>query len=385
MVRIAVRDGGGKRQNRTIGTYRTKREAEKAERDALSLLERGTLLDPEQTTIAELLDTWLGSKKGSISANSIQDYESACRLHIKPAIGKIKVQKITPERLQSEYTKWQEGGMSARMVHRCHIVLSQALAQAVRFGMVHRNIALDVTKPSLNRGKHSVWTPEEVRAFLRAADNRPILVRTGKEAYDKEFKTRPDDLTPLWHFLVLEGMRRGEALGLRWADVNWARNVVHISQTVAPDKSDRGKAIVQQRTKTNAGARTVKLSRQTIEALTAHRDRQRFVRQAAGESWIDHDLIVSTALGAPVNPTNVSRSFHRLVQQANLPRIRVHDLRHSSATLLLRQGVPAKIVSERLGHAGVGITMDLYSHVTPDMQDLAAEAMSALMDESLNA
>jgi integrase len=178
-------------------------------------------------------------------------------------------------------------------------------------------------------------------------------------------------------------MRRGEALGLRWQDVNWERGAVHISQTVAPDKSNKGKAIIQQRTKTSSGSRSVKLSRQTIAALTEHRDRQRFERQAAGDTWQTHDLIVCTALGNPINPNNVTRSYNRLVELAGVNRIRVHDLRHTAATILLRAGIPAKIVSERLGHASVGITMDLYSHVTPDMQDSAAEAISEIMDKAI--
>ncbi|CAN0422643.1 unnamed protein product, partial [Phaeothamnion confervicola] len=187
-----------------------------------------------------------------------------------------------------------------------------------------------------------------------------------------------DDLSPLWHLLVLEGMRRGEALGLRWSDVNWERGTAHLSQTVIPDKSNKGAAIIRQGTKTNAGSRTVRLTAETLTALKAHKKRQAETRLKAA-TWEDNDLIVCTSLGTPINPNNVSRSFERLVTLAGVPRIRVHDLRHTSATMLLRAGVPAKIVSERLGHASVGITMDLYSHVTPDMQDGAAEAISNIL------
>ena len=127
--------------------------------------ERGTLIDPATMTFAELLDICLATKKGNISPNSMQDYERAARLHIKPGIGFGKVQKLTPDRLQAEYAACQAAGMSPRMVHRCHIVLSQALAQAVRFGLIHHNIAQDVTGPSLSRGKPNVWglAPAEVR------------------------------------------------------------------------------------------------------------------------------------------------------------------------------------------------------------------------------
>jgi integrase len=186
-------------------------------------------------------------------------------------------------------------------------------------------------------------------------------------------------MAPLWYFLAVEGMRRGEALGLRWQDVNWERGTVHISQTVAPDKSDRGRAVIQQGAKTNADARSVRLTGETIAVLKAHRDRQAFQRQAAGDSWQDHGLIVCTGTGTPINPNNVTRSYNRLVMLSGVPRIRVHDMRHTAATMLLRAGVSAKIVSERLGHATIAITLDTYSHVLPDMQDVAAEAMSALL------
>jgi integrase len=364
----------GRRQNKTVGTYRTKKEAEKAERDALTQQERGTLVDPKTTTIAELLDAWLATKAGSVSPNSHKDYEIAIRRHLKPAFGNVRAQRLAPAQVQARYDAWTAGGMSARMIHRCHIVLSQALAQGLRFGIVTRNVSADVDKPSIARSKPQVWTPDEVSAFLSASLARPILTRAGNTG-----KTRPDDLTPLWHFLVLEGMRRGEALGLRWSDVNWDRGAVHISQTIIPDKSNKGAALIRPRTKTSAGARSVKLTRDTLAVLEAHRDRQRFQRQAAGDAWHDHDLIICTSTGTPVNPNNVARSYTRLLIRSGVRAIRVHDMRHTAATMLLRAGVPAKIVSERLGHAGVGITLDLYSHVTPDMQDEAAEAISAIL------
>ncbi len=364
----------GRRKRITVGTYRTKKEAEKGQRNALTAQENGLLVDPKTTTIAELLDAWLATKASSLSPNSHTDYEIAIRRHLKPAFGNAKAQRITPSQVQAQYDAWQARGMSARMVHRCHVVLSQALAQAVRFGIVPHNVCTDVEKPTIHQAKPAVWTPEEAAAFLSASLTRPVLHRGGASGI-----VRPDELTPLWHFLLLEGMRRGEALGLRWADVNWDRGAIHISQTVVSDKGNRGAAIIRSRTKTNTGARTVKLTRETLAVLEAHRDRQRFQRQAMGNRWQNHDLVICTSTGAPVNPNNVTRSYNRLMILAGVPRIRVHDLRHTAATLLLRAGVQPKLVSERLGHASVGITMDLYSHVTPDMQDAAAEAMSAVL------
>jgi integrase len=186
-----------------------------------------------------------------------------------------------------------------------------------------------------------------------------------------------DSLAPLWHLLLLEGMRRGEALGLRWQDVNWDRGTAHIVQSVRAGIA-KGEAIIQPRTKTQSGSRTVRLTARTIAALRHHRSAQAECRLAA-VTWCDHDLIVCTSKGTPVNPANVRRSFDLIVKRAALPRITPHGLRHTHATMLLGQGVPAKVVSERLGHASIGVTLDTYSHVLPDMQDTAADAMDTIM------
>jgi integrase len=362
-VRIAsMNPATGKRQNTTIGTYRTKKEAEKAERDALVQQERGTLVDPKKTTLAELLDTWLQSKAGTITPNSYKDYEITIRRHVKPALGTVKAQTLTPAQLQAQFTAWRDAGLQPRTMARCHSVLNQALSQAVDWGIVSRNVCTMVKKPAIAKRPATVWSKVEWREFLREA--------------------RRDPLAPLWFFLAVEGMRRGEALGLRWSDVNWERGTVHIAQSVVPDRNNKGKALIQPRAKTASGSRTVRLTPDTLAILEAHCDRQRFFRQAAGDGWHDHDLIVSTSIGTPVNPNNVTRSYDRLVILSGVPRIRVHDMRHTAATLLLRDGNHAKLVSERLGHATIAITLDTYSHVLPDMQDEAAASMSRMLAEA---
>lgn len=375
-VRIHATDPvTGKRENKTVGTFHTKREAEAAEREAVTRHERGTLVDPARVTVRDVLAKWQASKAGTISPNSLKDYEITIRRHILPALGSAQVQKLTPGTVQAQFLAWQEAGLKPRVLARIHSILSQTFTYGLEVEQcVYRNIMDAVKRPTLPRRQATVWTPDDVRTFLDTAMHRPILTRAGDTG-----KTRPDDLSPLWHFLALEGMRRGEALGLRWRDVNWQRGTVHISQTVVADKADRGKAIIQPRAKTAAGARTVKLTRETLDVLRDHRDRQAFTRRAAGDAWQDLDLIVCTSTGTPINPNNVTRSFQRLVMLAGLPLIRVHDLRHGAATMLLRAGASPKIVSERLGHANIGITLDTYSHVLPDMQGQAADAMDALM------
>ena len=359
-VRIATTDPAtGRRRNVTIGTWRRKKDAEAAEREALLKRDRGTLLDPRTTTIAELLDEWLKVKAGAISPNTTKDYEIVCRVHLKPALGNIRVQALKADRVQSQYATWGQAGMSARMIRGCSMRLSQALDYAIKVGLIYANVVRQTERPSLTRSKPSVWTVDELRRFLGEADR--------------------DTLAPLWRLLAGEGLRRGEALGLRWADINWERGTAHIVQTVTANKNDRGRALIQQRTKTASGARSVRLTAETIAALQWHRKRQAEQRLRAVD-WQDNDLIVTTANGTPIAPGgNVQRSFDAIVKRAGLRRIRVHDLRHTHATLLLLAGVPAKVVSERLGHASIGITLDTYSHVLPAMQDEAADAFSRIL------
>lgn len=384
-------------------SFATRTEANKAGREAAHQKDRGTFLNPSTATVGDVLDIWHSFKTSEgVTANSLRDFESVIRRYIKPALGTVPVQSLTTLKVEHTYDNWRDGqfedvaplnpdrpgrqragkGLSPSLRTRCHMVLSQALDYAVRKGLVYRNVAKEAKKPRAVRPVLNVWNPDEVRRFLNLSVNRPVTFRQSAKpgVEPKDFGTRPDELTPIWHLLALEGLRRGEALGLRWKDFNEDRGTIHISQTVVADKSNRGAAVVQSRTKTKTGARTVKLTPDTFDLLQARQtertDRARF----AGVTLNGNDLIVCTATGGPVNPSNVSRSFERLVKLAGLPRIRVHDLRHSAATMLLRAGIPAKIVSERLGHAKVSITLDTYSHVLPDMQGDAADAMSRIVN-----
>jgi len=378
-VRVAVRDAEGKRQNRTIGTYPTKKAAQKAERDALTMRDSGTLVTPSTATVADVLDDWLRSKAGQVSSNSLADYEQVVRLHVKPALGSGKAQALTAARIQRQYDAWRDAGLSARMVRGCHMRLSQAFDQAERHGIVHRNPCRAGNPPRLERSTVQTWSVAEVTAFLDAAAHRPALNRGGDTG-----RRAPDPLWPVWPLLALEGLRKGEALGLRWRDVDLDRGTASIAQTVSADKANAGRVIIQPRAKTAAGSRVVRLTPQTLAALKDHRKRQNAARLAAA-AWEDNDLIVCTGRGTPVNPGgNVNRSFDAILKAALLPdgtrprRIRIHDLRHTAATLLLGAGVPAKVVQERLGHATINITLDLYAHVGEDMQTSAAAAMGNL-------
>jgi len=354
----------GERKRVTVGTYRTKKEAEAAERMALKNRDEGLIVDRSRESVSDLLDRWLSTMKETVTDQTLKGYEIAARVHVKPAIGQAKVQDLKHADVQALVSSWRDDEVTTRgpkTIRAGISVLKQAFDQAKNERLVIVNPVDGVKLPAVKRRKYlKVWSPAEVARFLEVS--------------------RDDRLTPLWHLLVLEGMRRSEALGLRWSDLNWLENdrvTAHISQTAIADNTRGGRVLLTERTKTDAGARSVLLTAETVAALKRHKDAQAFTRKKAAGNWIEHDLIVCTSLGTPVDPNHIKRNQARIMNAADVSRLTTHDLRHTAATTMLLAGVPVKMVSEKLGHASVTITMDLYSHVLPNMQQMAADAMDS--------
>lgn len=363
---------GGRGTRVTIGTFRTMRLARKAERDAQDQIEAGTftLTPPEPpvvVTVADIVDTWFELKKREVTANSAAGYEAAIRLHLLPALGTRPAGELTHDEIQNTVNGWEDAGIGAQTINRCMLVLRGALGRQVRQGALPFNPASEIVKPSPKKRRElTIWTPAQAARFLEAADKDP--------------------LGPFWRFTLLEGMRRGEALGLRWADIQWGKDeataVAFIRQTVVADLSKGGQALVQPRAKTRASERAVDLTLPTVQALKAHRDRQRFLRQTAGEVWQDSGLIVTNTLGGPLNPSNVKAHRERLIATAKVPPITTHDLRHIAATVMLAAGTSPALVSRKIGHSSIQTTVDTYGHVMVSDQAAANAAMTAYLDRA---
>jgi len=369
-VRVDIRDPATHARKRyTIGTYRLRKEAERREREALDQIEMGTFnpAPPEPVkvlTVADVVDVWYQTKRRTIEANTASGYESAIRLHLLPALGTIPVLALTHDDVQRQSNHWQDAGMGAQLIHRCMLVLRASLARQVNVGSLPYNAADGVEKPSVKK-RHdlTIWTPNQMAAFLEAVQSNVLF--------------------PFWHLTLLEGMRRSEALGLRWSDVRWNADetaaTAHIVQTVIAEQGNGGKALIQGRTKTKAGARSVVLTAGTIAALKVHRDRQRFQRLKLADVWGDHDLIVTNAIGGVVNPSVVKTNRIRLMEAAGVPQVTTHDLRHIAATVMLTAGTAPVIVSQKIGHSSVATTADTYGHVMPSDQSSANDAMAAYL------
>jgi integrase len=320
-------------------------------------------------TVAEYLDRWLRDYVATNTApKTEQTYREIAKRHLVPAFGALELVALRPAHIQAFYGRMLrsgrvdgKGGLSARSVLRYHQVIHAALHQAVRWQLLVRNPADAVEPPRAERREVMGLKPGQVRALFAAADMTPIghLVRTA----------------------VLTGLRRGELLGLRWSDVDMDRAVLHVQQTA---QRITGRGVIFRQPKTRLSRRAVALSPDAVAVLRAHRREQLEERLLAGPAYGDRDLVFASAIGTSLEAGTITRTWTRILAVAGVGHVRWHDLRHAHATLLLRQGVHPKIVSERLGHASVGITLDTYSHVLPGLQAAAAAALDlALAEEDI--
>jgi integrase len=278
------------------------------------------------------------------------------RVHVISTLGKIPLAKLTPQRLQALYADRLASGRSPTTVRSIHAVLHTALEAAVKWGLVARNVSDLVSAPRPHRKEMLVLNRDQARTFLDIAQG--------------------DRLQALYVTALTCGMREGELLALRWRDVDLEAGHLQVRNTL---QKLPGQPPVIAPVKTDYSRRKINLSATAAEALGAHRTRQIEERLAKGPAWEDWELVFCTTTGTPLNGKSLlQRGLRPLLKRADLPPLRVHDLRHSCATLLLLQGVHPKIVSEMLGHASVAITLQIYSHVLPDMQKQATEAMDRL-------
>lgn len=347
-VRIWVNDPHtGTRRIQTVGTYASKTAAQREGARAVDERERGTLLQPKDTTVSELLDVWLAQElPKTVRPENQETYRIVVNKHVKPALGSIPVQRLTVQAIEAFYGSLSDAGYSPSLVRKCHLRLSSSLKLAKRWGWIAENPCDVATVPKNTSKQPEVWTPGETAKFLAVAAG--------------------DGLHPYWSLAVETGARTSELLGLSWSDLDVERGTIAIGHRAV--RLLRGTPILKDGGKTDAGRRTIRLTGGSLEALIAHRDRQRCLRRRATD-WVDHDLIFPTSSGRPVNPSHIRRSFDRLVRQAGVKRLTPHGLRKSHITWLIAGGANVKAVAARVGHRDITTTLRTYTALTTSMQD----------------
>jgi integrase len=357
-------DRTGAKRQKWVGGFATKKLAEEALTEALERVRTGNWADPGPMTVGEFCEQWLRGMKPTIRAKTHESYTSMLTHHVVENIGKVKLANLKPHQISGLYADLMESGsrrgkkpkgLSPKTVNYVHRIFRHAMSDAVRWGLLTKNPVDLVDPPRAPRKEMRAWTPEEARRFIDHAQD--------------------DRLCGLWVLLISTGMRRGEACGLKWADVDLDKGTAAIRRSL----STVGYEVVEEEPKTVKSRRLVALDRTTVEVLRAHRKRQLEERMLIGPGWDKRDFVFTRADGTPLHPDDVSKVFAKTLKQLDLPRIRLHDLRHTSATMALAAGVHPKIVSERLGHATVSMTLDIYSHVVHSMQEEAAERIGDVL------
>lgn len=351
----------GRRRQRSKGGFRTKRAAQGFLNEILGDVQHGTYNEPRRITVAQFMrEHWLPSldKRPTTMAS----YDVTVEKWIIPHLGGVILPALTPQNVQKMLeTLRARGGkrgrpLSPRSAQYAYTVLRMALSHAVRQGYIARNPAAQVECPRAKAKEQLAWRAEEAAVFLTHARGHRLYVA--------------------WLLFLTRGFRRGEVAGLRWEDVDLDASRLSIRSTRVV--LSKGSAILSD-PKTDRGRRTVPLDETLVDALKAHRRLQLEERMAWGAGWVDSGLVFTREDGTPLRPDYLSALFDRLTRHAVLRRIRLHDTRHTAATLALRAGIPTEVVSRWLGHASVAITQDTYQHAIPSMMEEAGAKLTSLI------
>ena len=356
----------------TTGKYRyqwtsvkgTKKDAEKRLSELLSQLDSGAFVRPSKATLGEYLERWLKEYVwADLAPRTAEAYELIVRRHLVPALGKITLTGLKPEhiqRYQSEKLSCGradgKGGLSPRTVRHHYMTLHAALERAVRMGLLGRNVADAVSPPRYQRHQWQSLSEFGVSSVLEAARETPYYV--------------------LFYQALFTGMRRSELLALRWCDVDLLLGRVQVARSL--HQLGTGEVVIRS-PKSEGSRRVVSLPPSAALLFQEEREKQRRERAMVGLEVKDDDLVFRDHEGRPLRPDTVTHAWVKLVRRIGLKGIRLHDARHTHASLMLKQGVHPKIVQERLGHASIQLTLDTYSHVAPGLQEAAAAGFDKII------
>jgi len=359
MIRVFIgRDATGKTKHFNKTIHGSKKDAQKFLNAKLRERDLGSFVDPASLSMEKFLNEWLENiARSRVREATFDGYKGIVDYYINPAIGSERLCDLRPDQIQQFYGQLQRKGLSARTVRYVHSVLSSALNHAEMQGMIFHNPCKRCQLPKQHKTEMKYFTPDQVRQFLEAAKN------------SKQYA--------LFVLAIETGMRPGEYLALQWKDIDLENRTLSVRRTV---KVKKGGGFYYSTPKTAKSNRPLTLTPELIAALKAQRIEQLQAKMQIRDVYRENDLVFPNEIGDPMLIGNLrKRYFEKIVKDAGLPKIRLYDLRHTSATMLLSEGEHPKVVSERLGHASIVLTLDTYSHVLPNMQKQATAKMGKLM------
>lgn len=349
--------GGRRRRKQVYG--RTRKEVRDQIAKLLTDQQFGLPISTERQTVGQFLEHWLeSSARPRLRPRTFAGYKTIVSQHLIPVLGKTQLRKLTPQHVQQMLIAKTNEGLAPRTVGGIRAVLRTALTQALKWRLVAWNVAVPVDLPRASRPQFRVLEPRQAQELLRvAADHR---------------------LGPLFSVALAVGLRLGESLGLAWGDVDLSARTLRVRRAL--QRFDGKLRFVEP--KSESSNRRVALPESAVDVLRRHRVRQKTERLLAGERWRETGLVFTTTIGTPLDDRNVRKAFRELLDAAELPPMRIHDLRHTCASLLLAQGVHPRVVMETLGHSQISLTLDTYSHVMPTLERDAADRMDAVLTGS---
>ena len=346
----------GKYRQQWVSIKGNKKDAEMKLSELLNQLDSRTFVKPGKVTVAEYLQEWLTNyAELNCSPKTIESHRQLINSHLIAELGSIKLVELEARNLQSMYAKKKDSGLSARTVRYLYNLMSQVLGYAMKQGILSRNVAQNTEPPRIEHKEMNTVRPEQIGAFLEAASKTPHYA--------------------LFYLLLHTGLRRGEALALKWKHVDMGLASLGIQAYLSVTQSlgkINGKTYVKE-PKTSSGKRRVALSPSSILVLQQHKTEQRRLFASLGNTLTDDDYVFCHYDRTPLDPSTISHTFAKVLYKAGLPPMPLHGLRHSHATLLLQAGTHPRVVMERLGHSSIRVTLDTYSHVVGGLQELAAQ------------
>jgi len=369
VINMGMDSATGKYKQQWYSVKGTKKDAEKKLAELLHQLDTGNFIRPDKVTLAEFLERWLKDYiRPNLAPKTAEWYSYIVHSHIVPSLGNIPLKQLKPEHLQRYYGEKLaagrcdgKGALSPQTVRHCHVAIHYAMETAMKWGLLTRNPADSVSPPRSQRNQMQIWSAEELGRFLEAAKETQYYA--------------------MFHLLFASGMRRSEVLALRWCDVDLTLCQAYVTRSLQHLADG---TFTFKQPKTARGRRAIALPPSTALILKGHREKQALDRAFVGKMTREDDLVFSHLDGKPLLPNSITHAWGKLVKRTGLKYIRLHDARHTHASLMLKQGVHPKIVQERLGHASIQITLDTYSHVAPGLQEAAAARFDEVFQTAPN-